>query len=310
MLMMKFANSTHEIPSKYRSNSISKIHRHANSQSSSNYRKMQYILTVLIGLVYCLCCRTHGAPQSWSQVVQKSASDLGVYKPSTNYANHHRHIDRRTSFQGNSLGECRNDYNFHYILMNLQWAPGYCRTSPKACVKMEKKHFTIHGMWPNLRDSNGPSFCCFDNTFNLKELQPIMSELNEYWPSLFSRDNTGFWSHEWLKHGTCAKNAPNLRGELSYFNSTLNLLKSMPIMETLKAASIVPSMTKVYQANDVQNVLRQVHKASRVQIDCDLEHDSRIPVLTGINFCFDTSMNPIDCSPSKSRCSREVRFLG
>lgn len=216
---------------------------------------------------------------------------------------------KQKSLSHRKQGDCKNNYEFDYIQLTLQWPPGFCRTHPEGCSKSQDRHFTIHGMWPTQTGTEEPSFCCYNNIFDLKALEPIMDDLEEYWPSLTSKGNGEFWSHEWLKHGTCSKNAPHMMGELNYFNETLMQTKSLGVLDSLKASGFRPSMTEVYKTVDIQNALGKVIGGAKVQIDCDLEHHQSVPILTGINFCFDRNMNFVDCRPNKSRCSRNIYLV-
>lgn len=63
------------------------------------------------------------------------------------------------------------------------------------------------GLWPN--DFNGDYPCnCGSQTFNLSAVTSLLPELHEYWPSYKCADddncNSGFWGHEWTKHGVRA----------------------------------------------------------------------------------------------------------
>lgn len=279
---------------------------------------MQVHFVVVVVALYCIAECSADAT-SWAQLAMRAASDSKPFRQPTPRSYEDQKHDSRAhnDYSGASrrrpstsrYGECQNNYDMDFIVLSLQWAPGFCRTSPEHCAKMQDRHFTIHGLWPTKSNSHqGPSNCCFNNKFDPKALDPIVGDLDEYWPSLISRDNYRFWSHEWLKHGTCAKNVASISGQYNYFSSTVDRVKRMQILDTLKAAGIVPSKSRYYSAVDIQNALRQIHGASKVQIDCDYEHDQPIPILKGINFCFDSSMKPIDCW-TKNKCSRNVYLV-
>lgn len=233
--------------------------------------------------------------------VQRSASDPGPFRP----ANHNNYRHRQS--QRND-GNCHTNYQFDYIQLTLQWGPGFCKTSPQACQRVVSQ-FTIHGMWLNTHYSEGPSFCCFDNVFNFKDLASILPDLDNYWFSYYNSNNRGFWSHEWLKHGTCARDVPALRGEKNYFGTTIDIFKKMPILDTLKKANIVPSNSKIYISTEFNSALKQISQGKDIQVDCDYEHDQKIPILKGVNFCFDSSLRFVDCPPMKKRCRSQVYFL-
>lgn len=238
--------------------------------------------------------------------LQRSASDPTVNRPSRPQYRISRPHSRS---QSTERGECHTNYHLDYLQLTLQWGPGFCLTSPKACVKKENRLFSVHGMWPQMRGGEGPEFCCFDNTFNYNTLSPMLPALNKYWFSFFSSDNRGFWSHEWLKHGTCLRDVTKLQGEQLFFGTTMNIMQQLPILETLAKDNIVPGTGKVYNSQSIINSLKQLTNGKRVMISCDLEHQSPTPLLTGLNICFDLNLNFIDCHQSKKRCQNQVVFL-
>eukprot|EP01064_Diplonema_japonicum_P008739 TRINITY_DN16139_c0_g1_i1.p1 TRINITY_DN16139_c0_g1~~TRINITY_DN16139_c0_g1_i1.p1 ORF type:complete len:156 (+),score=23.97 TRINITY_DN16139_c0_g1_i1:49-516(+) len=76
--------------------------------------------------------------------------------------------------------------------------------------------WTIHGLWPQWAAAS--SGYCRNVTFNETEVQSLLPQMKEDWPSDNGSDES-FWTHEWEKHGSCADNMP----EFQYFNTTLNL---------------------------------------------------------------------------------------
>lgn len=203
---------------------------------------------------------------------------------------------------------CSTKYNFDYVQLTLMWAPGSCSTSPRECKHEVKNHFTVHGMWPTIKGTQEPANCCFDNTFDYKALDPILPLLNDYWFSYYDDSNRKFWTHEWLKHGTCSRDVQSLRGEARYFGTTVKLAKSLPILESLLKMQIAPDNDKVYKSADIVSALSPISQGKRIQIDCDFEHDQPIPILVGINFCYDTDLKPADCPEMKRKCQRQLIF--
>lgn len=222
--------------------------------------------------------------------------------------NRHLAPSNQTSSNKSSSDNCNTDYSFDYVQLTLIWPPGSCSTSPHKCDKEEDKHFTIHGMWPTIKHTEKPAFCCFDNTFDYEALKPLMDDMNEYWYSYFGDDSRKFWTHEWLKHGTCARDVKDLRGELNYFGTTLKMAKELPILESLEKFNIAPDDAKKYFSSDILKALEPISQGKTVQLACDLEHHQPTPVLTGIAFCFDANLKPADCPPSKSKCLRNLMF--
>lgn len=255
-----------------------------------------------------------GARQPWTNNhLQRSYSDPRLNRNFNYTQNHHynhNNFHRQSSFPQRSDGHCSTNYKYDYIQLTLQWAPGVCSTSPRSCDRIVNNHFTVHGMWPTIKGTEEPANCCFDNTFDYRALEPIMGTLNDYWYSYYDQNNRRFWSHEWLKHGTCSRDIASLKGELKYFKTTVQLAKAMPILDELKKANIIPNKEdNVYSSSQIVEVLtKTISQGKTIQIDCDLEHQQPIPVLTGLNFCFDSQMKFTDCPDMKKRCRKQVLF--
>lgn len=76
---------------------------------------------------------------------------------------------------------------------------------------------------PSEAGTKGPSFCT-KVKFNATLLEPIRTSLDEYWYEIDStKEGNYFWSHEWQKHGSCAKELATFDTELKYFSAALDL---------------------------------------------------------------------------------------
>jgi ribonuclease T2 len=214
-------------------------------------------------------------------------------------------------------GTCSTDYKFDYLMLDLMWGPGFCATSARKCVVKPppKQVFTVHGMWPQLNHGEYRGFCCFDNFFLIDEIKSIQKDLNDWWFSYFSLDSTEFWSHEWLKHGTCCKDVESLQGELPYFKTVIDIAQELLFTSALNKSNITPGsgVGNAYHVSDIIEALKHVTNNKTVAINCDKEHHQPIPVLTGLNVCFaknvtSESLSFIDCAQTKSRCQGQVLF--
>lgn len=235
----------------------------------------------------------------------KSHTDIseGKLTKDIKHQTHHFNLVKRFAF--GRQDSCSNDYKFDYYNFNLQWGPGYCKTSPSHCDRNAEEKFTIHGLWPTTQGHKyGNANCCFDNVFKIELLNPIIDEMKKNWPSLHG-SNTKFWSHEWLKHGTCARDAPNLHGQLPYFNGTLALLGKLPILEKLRDENIVPG-EKPIAYEDLINALKKITNGKHVTIGCDYEHHQPIPILTSISICLDRDQKTTDCPQTNNKCQRSL----
>ncbi|KAK9766914.1 hypothetical protein K7432_003631 [Basidiobolus ranarum] len=133
------------------------------------------------------------------------------------------------------------------------------------------KSFTIHGLWPNsCNGSYAPSTGCdpsrkYSNVGKIVEQQntTLYQEMNTYWVS-YNGDNSGFWTHEWDKHGTCVTTlAPQCYGNtyrkyqemMDYFETVIQLRQQYNIYSALNSAGITPG--KSYQRQDMINAVKK-----------------------------------------------------
>lgn len=120
---------------------------------------------------------------------------------------------------------------YDYLMLVMQWPPTYGVT--------DVSHWTIHGLWPSrVGDAAATYPCtCTKQHFDPDAVSDLRADMEYYWPSLMGKSSTGFWTHEWTKHGTCT----TLHDEHKYFSSTLSLRKAMNPDAALHDAGIVPS---------------------------------------------------------------------
>ncbi|KAG6713059.1 hypothetical protein I3842_05G131500 [Carya illinoinensis] len=92
----------------------------------------------------------------------------------------------------------------------------------------------------NNNDGSYPSNCDPDSPFDRSEISDLISRMQTSWPSLAcpSSDGTGFWSHEWEKHGTCSESVLDQYG---YFEAALNLKKKVDLLQILGSEGIQPN---------------------------------------------------------------------
>ncbi len=141
--------------------------------------------------------------------------------------------------------------------------------------------WTIHGLWPDNCDGTYEQYCDESRQYtNISDIlkadgyTDLLSYMNTYWAS-----NTGtaesFWEHEWGKHGTCMSTFDTKcysdyqpTDEVpDYFQKTVDLFKSLPSYDLLKAAGIVPSTTKTYSLASIQKALKAGH-GKKVYVGC------------------------------------------
>ncbi|PON58661.1 Ribonuclease T2-like [Trema orientale] len=141
------------------------------------------------------------------------------------------------------MSQCGASFEFYYFV--LTWPESLCNLDTKPCCYPKKggkpaADFIIHGLWPNFRNGSFPTYCDPKSPYDRKQLSSFIGSMKKYWPSMSCprNDGTRFWSHEWVKHGTCSKSVLDQR---NYFLTTLNLRMKVNILLALKRAGIEPN---------------------------------------------------------------------
>ncbi|KAJ2783872.1 hypothetical protein GGI15_002434 [Coemansia interrupta] len=118
--------------------------------------------------------------------------------------------------------------------------------------------FTVHGLWPDTCEgkqlpANGcdPARAYTNITSIIRSSDvSLLADMNTYWPSN-KGDNNWFWTHEWVKHGTCvstlhpqcyAEDAYRPQQEVAdYFRTILDLRTKYDLYKALAKHDIVPT---------------------------------------------------------------------
>jgi len=177
---------------------------------------------------------------------------------------------------------------FDYFLFVRQWDPSMCMTH-RCTRQISDREFTIHGLWPEREDGSYPSYCNSTEHFHENSIKDLIPNLEDKWRSLYGSD-TGFWAHEWSKHGTCCM--PVINSERSYFEISLHLYQSFDIMQSLSSSDIVPSATKEYDYSDFSEAIK-----SGLGTDVILHCKSKN--LEEVWMCISKDLQPIDCPKAK-----------
>ncbi|HEY3147529.1 MAG TPA: ribonuclease T2 [Dongiaceae bacterium] len=138
----------------------------------------------------------------------------------------------------------------HYVLA-LSWEPAFCQFNmdKPECRALgdgdfAATHLSIHGLWPDLRESKRLRYCGVDEHLELMDQRNRWCELPE--PQLSAETRAALDTampgarscldrHEWTEHGTCS----GLDAE-GYFATTLRLAKAVQTsaLGDLLAASV------------------------------------------------------------------------
>jgi len=154
----------------------------------------------------------------------------------------------------------------------------------------------IHGLWAQTNGREGPMWCRPGVTFNQTAIPAELERKMEVsWPSSYI-SNAWFWSHEWIKHGSCAKNLGNIEGPLKqneFFSAVLKIHYGRKTSHVLELAGIVPSEEKFYSTEQISKVLK-ADFSKNPYLYCNLAADGKT-YLSQIGYCFDLNLKPQEC---------------
>jgi len=197
---------------------------------------------------------------------------------------------------------------FDFFSYVQQWAPPMClisnRKEPGSCAYNQAivTGWTTHGVWPdNFNEPPYPSNChVADYDFNITKIQPIVTQLLATWPNMVVGDSlSGFWQHEWQKHGTCAESVPAYTGELNYFNQSLTLNKRFDLYNQMSKQGVNASTTATYTLATITTAAQVVTGGKRVKVECVT--DQSVWYLQTMYICIDKTSALIDCPASDQR---------
>lgn len=210
-----------------------------------------------------------------------------------------------------AIGEqVKHDNHFDLLIFTQHWPYTTCLDWEEkrhgGCRKIGEAKWTVHGLWPTQLHKMAPGFCNDSWPFEASNLEPIMSEMETYWPDVELRgDPNSLYEHEWIKHGTCAVagKLPGISTQQEYFTSGCRLAKENPITTWLKDWEIEPSATTRYTMSSVWNAVVAA-VGTRPHVDCEkIDGDVYIKE---IKVCYDKSLARIDCDGIKANGERQT----
>lgn len=197
----------------------------------------------------------------------------------------------------------------HFVFMQ-QYPAGVCyhsnstshRHSSSGCsYPKNATTWTIHGLWPSYGSEKAPNFCQ-NISFNFTLIADMTSSLVAEWTNLENRTAfTSFWSHEWIKHGTCYTSS-----QRDYFSKVFNLFENgIAFGPILESCNITPSMTQDYQVDNFHNCIRN-KLGAEPYLECTTVKGGK-DVLMQMGVCLaKDNFQPIQCpsgSASSNSCS-------
>ncbi|KAK8575686.1 hypothetical protein V6N13_033062 [Hibiscus sabdariffa] len=186
---------------------------------------------------------------------------------------------------------------FSFYKLSLIWPTSACIPT-KNCKTPIPNFFTIHGLWPTLKDgSEVPPYDPTDNNCNPNPVAPadvvvkvatIRGRLQTKWPNLrVGKSDDIFWETEWSHHGMCSDYPQD---PLAYFTSTLNLAENSKY-DPLDVLGVSPSNTPYPIDTLLENVKKKV--GFYPQISCSMPvGGTKQLYLREIRFCFKRATPP------------------
>jgi len=215
------------------------------------------------------------------------------------------------------------DNSFDIFILTQHWPLTTCmgwkeHDRSHTCNIPDNITWGLHGLWPTRRGEIAPNYCNNSAIFDPAVLEPIMDDMNRYWPDVeIRKKKDSLWQHEWIKHGTCAAQLPQLDSELKYFSKGCELGKEVPLLAWLAAGGVTPGGS--YKLAQVWEAVTTGTGGLKPHIDCDwIEHKH---YLSEIKICFDKSFAMVDCDgiirdknlqkrkDSKGTCPRHGEFV-
>lgn len=192
-----------------------------------------------------------------------------------------------------------NRQPFDMLLLVRQWGPTFCEST--ACNSSPVGEFTIHGLWPQYSSGGYPQSCDPFDKFSTSNLeQQLLNQMACEWVS-YTGTNSGFWSYEWSKHGTCALSLFPTQQE--YFDAAITLNNEFEVTQALESSGINPSTASSVPVSQLTSAFQNAWGVTPV-VTC------QSGALSEVWLCLDLDLNAVAC-PSNlrySKCSTSASF--
>lgn len=192
------------------------------------------------------------------------------YSSIISYVYHIRHtiisficILFRQNITATSIEEHHNNVvDFDLYVMSMSYQPEFCYKNRHkidhfpGCLHPQeywKGHLTIHGLWPQYANNSWPSNCRSDEPLQNSTIIALHNALEHFWPNVKATKPTmehykDFWSHEWLKHGTCSGLT-----QMAYFEAAINHFIPTPSLISESYGKFVDKQSFYQAYNDISS---------------------------------------------------------
>ncbi|CAI8048198.1 Ribonuclease Oy [Geodia barretti] len=199
--------------------------------------------------------------------VQQSPGGICYFEVSHSSSCNNRTLNRKFSSQGGK--------NCEYALNITNW--------------------TMHGIWATKYGTEGPNWCDESAKFVLEEIGELLPQMVSQWPNMKPETNfSSFWSHEWLKHGTCASEIECMSSEKGFFSTVLALHRTkMDFSAILSRRGIFPSHNHTFKTADFNSAFES---STGVQplLECLYSAEAG-QVLSQVSLCLKKDFTVMSC---------------
>ncbi|XP_065173907.1 ribonuclease T2 [Atheta coriaria] len=192
------------------------------------------------------------------------------------------------------------DTKFDFLIFTQHWPITVCmeweenRPTNNCTLPPKENLWTIHGIWPTKKGTEGPNYCNKTAKFIPNALEPILPDLELYWMNIEANTPLySLWKHEWVKHGTCAAQLPVFNSEVKYFRKGLEWIQEYGMNIILSKSGIEPRQ-EGYFVTDLYNSIKKILKKA-AYIVCVVDKKTKISLISEIRLCFDKNLTLVDC---------------
>ena len=196
-----------------------------------------------------------------------------------------------------NLRRAKEEISYDSYVFALQWPNGYCAAydSCEILNKTEKNIFTIHGLWPNLKNGKRLPECTSGETINA-DLSGLSFYMNKYWPS-FKGSNKDFWLHEYNKHGYCMVKEKNWDDSKHYFSFVIKLYLQRYRFLLQKAFGNQSRIVEL-DTNELKSKIQKVMPGINFKLKCEKNY------ITEFQFYLEKDLTPNTNTPVRNPCTK------
>ena len=169
-----------------------------------------------------------------------------------------------------NLRQAKQSYDSY--VMAVQWSNGYCQlhNCEEKADHIEKNTFTIHGLWPSLRNGKNMRPCTFGIEV-YEDDSTLYDDMKKHWPSL-QGPNENFWEHELNKHGYCMMEDYGWDDYEEYFLFVLDLFVTEYKNLLNKAFPDLENITINVSYDDLKEKIQNIIPNATFQMKCKSDY--------------------------------------